>query len=105
MSLRAAQAAVWENKLAKGFNVTDVAREFRYLRKEVDEAERAWLLGLTDVDLELADVVAFAVSIAEMLGVDLQDAVAQKVAINAGRTYVPGPDGNWVRVEPGQGGQ
>lgn len=99
MDFRTAQAAVWQNKLDKGFNTTDVRQEFRYLMREYLEALRAWRLGLPDVDLELADVVLFASSLAEILGIDLGDAVARKLAINAARTYVRGPRGRMVRVD------
>jgi hypothetical protein len=100
VNIREVQAEVWRNKLAKGFNVTDVARDFRRLREEVDEAEKAWLLGAVDaMALELADVAAFAAGLAEMVGADLDDAVARKLVINAARTYVRGPDGEMVRVE------
>jgi NTP pyrophosphatase (non-canonical NTP hydrolase) len=102
VKVRAVQTAVWANKLAKGFNVTDIAQEIHFLRREVDELEEAWRLGKPDVDLEVADVVAFAVSVAEMLGVDAQDALAQKLAINAGRTYIRRPGGQLVRVHDGE---
>lgn len=100
IDFRTAQSAVWQNKLDKGFNTTDVRREFRYLLREYKEALQAWHLGLPDVDLELADVALFTASLAEMLGVDLGNAVARKLAINAARTYARGPDGEMVRVDP-----
>ena len=40
--LREIQARAWENKRAKGFNLTDVAYEFGLLMVEVGEAIDAW---------------------------------------------------------------
>ena len=40
MDLKAIQKAVYQNKVDKGFNVTDVNKEFCLLYGEVAEAER-----------------------------------------------------------------
>lgn len=98
MNIRDAQHLAWANKLNKGFNTTDVPLEFCFLQREAGEAFDAWRKGLPDLDEELADVVLFAVSLAEMTGIDLQDAVARKLTKNAGRTYVTGPNGYLVRA-------
>lgn len=98
MDICTVQAAAWQNKIDKGFNTTDVPREFRYLIREIDEAITAWLNDLPDLDLELADILLFLVALAQMLGVDLQDAVQRKLAINVARTYIRGPGGDLVRV-------
>jgi NTP pyrophosphatase (non-canonical NTP hydrolase) len=99
MTIRDAQQLAWANKLAKGFNTTDVPLEFCFLQREAGEAFDAWRKGLPDLDDELADVVLFAVSLAAMTGIDLQDAVERKLAKNAGRTYVTGPNGYPVRMD------
>jgi hypothetical protein len=38
-------ADTWENKVAKGFNATDVTLEFCLLRGEIAEAFDAWRKG------------------------------------------------------------
>jgi hypothetical protein len=38
MDIRSGQKLAWENKVAKGFNTTDVPLEFCLLRAEVAEA-------------------------------------------------------------------
>jgi hypothetical protein len=55
MDIRSAQKLVWENKVAKGFNTTDVPLEFCLLQGEVAEAFDAWRKGREDLGEELAD--------------------------------------------------
>lgn len=98
-SLADIQAAAWSNKLAKGFNTTNVPLEFCYLTEEVSEAFHAWRMGQVDLGEELADVLLFVVSLAEMNGIDLQAEVDRKVAKNTGRTYVVGRNGLPTRVD------
>ena len=64
------------------------------------EAFDAWRKGRPDVGDELADVAIYLLSLAEMLGIDLQDAVEAKPAKNAARTYEPLPNGAWIKSEP-----
>ncbi|MEU6959936.1 hypothetical protein [Streptomyces chrestomyceticus] len=87
MNLRAIQAAAVANKVAKGLNVSDVALEFALLTAEVGEAITAWRRGLPDFGEELADIQLYLVAVADMTGVDLQDAVERKMRINESRVY------------------
>jgi NTP pyrophosphatase (non-canonical NTP hydrolase) len=97
MNLRELQAEAWANKLAKGFNTTDVPLEFGLLVEEIGEAFSAWRKE-GDLAGELADVAIFLVSIAEMTGVDLQAAVEDKLAVNAARVYRALPNGTQVKA-------
>lgn len=97
MDIRSAQKLAWENKLAKGFNTTDIPLEFCLLNGEVAEAFDAWRKGQPDVAEELADSAIFLFSLAEMLGADLQDAVTAKLAKNHARTYRRLPSGVLVK--------
>jgi len=81
------QRLAWENKLAKGFNVSDVALEFSLLTAEIGEDITAWRKRQPDLGGELADVLIFLASVAQMTGVDLNAAVEQKLATNARREY------------------
>ena len=54
MQIRSAQKLAWENKVAKGFNTTDVPLEFCLLQGEIAEAFDAWHKGCEDVGEELA---------------------------------------------------
>jgi MazG-like family len=97
LSVRSAQRLAWGNKVGKGFNTTDVPLEFCLLQGEMAEAFDAWRKGRLDVAEELADVAIYLLSLAEMLGIDLQDAVEAKLVKNAARTYEPLPNGTLVK--------
>ncbi|MFD7661047.1 hypothetical protein [Streptomyces sp. NPDC059788] len=87
MDLRAIQAAAVANKRAKGLNTTDVPLEVALLTAEVGEAFTAWRRDLPDFAEELADILLFLAGLADMTGVDLQDAVERKLRINEARVY------------------
>jgi hypothetical protein len=98
--IRALQQAVYANKVAKGFNVTDVPLEFCYLSSEVAEAFEAYRKDLPTIGEELADIAIYLLGLAEILHVDLDAAIDAKMAKNAARTYrkVNGKD---VRISEG----
>lgn len=97
MDLRDIQREAWANKLAKGFNTTDVPLEFCLLTEEIGEAFSAWRKQHGDYAGELADIAIFLVSVAEMTGIDLQSAVEAKLAQNAARTYRTLSNGTFVK--------
>jgi NTP pyrophosphatase (non-canonical NTP hydrolase) len=93
MDIRSAQKRAWQNKVAKGFNTTDIPLEFCLLQGEIAEAFDAWRQAREDLGQELADVVIYLLGLAEMTGVDLQDEIEAKMAKNAARAYQPLPNG------------
>lgn len=97
MEIRSAQQLAWQNKLAKGFNTTDVPLEFCRLNGEVAEALDAWRKGRHDLAEELADTAIFLLGLAEMTGVDLQNAVEAKLAVNRARVYRRLPNGTLTK--------
>jgi NTP pyrophosphatase (non-canonical NTP hydrolase) len=97
VDIRAVQKLAWENKLAKGFNTTDVPLEFCLLSGELAEAFDAWRKGRQDVAEELADTAIFLLGLAEMIGADLQEAVEAKLAANEARVYRRLPNGVLVK--------
>jgi NTP pyrophosphatase (non-canonical NTP hydrolase) len=99
VEIRAVQQRAWDNKLAKGFNVSDVALEFGLLTAEVSEAFTAWRKRLPDFGEELADVLIYLAGLAEMTGIDLSAEVENKLARNAARHYETGLDGVLRRVQ------
>lgn len=97
MDLKQIQKDVWQNKLNKGFNTTDVNKEFCLLYGEVSEAYEAYRKKKDDLGEELADVAIYLLAISEMLGFDLQDEIENKVLKNAKRVY-KNIDGVNVRI-------
>ncbi|MFF5473345.1 hypothetical protein [Streptomyces achromogenes] len=99
MEIREIQQLAWANKVAKGFNTSDVPLEFGLLTAEVGEAFTAWRKGLPDFGEELADVLLYLVAVAEMTGIDLAAEAERKIAINSARVYRAGANGTLVRHE------
>ena len=87
MELKKIQKDIWQNKLNKGFNTTDVNKEFCLLYGEVAEAYDAWKKKKDDLNEELS----------EMLGFDLADEIEKKVSKNEKRVY-KNIDGVNVRI-------
>ena len=87
MDLKKIQKDIWQNKLNKGFNTTDVNKEFCLLYGEVAEAYDAWKKKKDDLNEELADVAIYLLSLSEMLGFDLADEIEKKVLKNEKRIY------------------
>jgi NTP pyrophosphatase (non-canonical NTP hydrolase) len=92
------QERVWKNKLAKGFNTTNVEREFNYTYAELAEAYESFRKEKGDLDEELADVLIFVLSLARMNNLDLETAVLHKMSKNEDRQYVK-KNGHHVQKE------
>lgn len=87
MEFKKIQKDIWQNKLNKGFNTTDVNKEFCLLYGEVAEAYDAWKKKKDDLNEELADIAIYLMGVSEMLGFDLADEVEKKVSKNEKRVY------------------
>ena len=81
------QKEVYQNKINHGFNVIDINLEFCSTYEELAEAYRAWRKKQDDVGEELADVVIFLMGISEILGIDLEEEIENKIKKNAKRKY------------------
>lgn len=93
-----AQRLAWENKIAKGFNTSDVPLEFMLLQGEIAESFQAWRRAQPDLGEELADVALYVFALAQMNGVDLDSEIEQKIAKNARRRYTTDSHGVPIRV-------
>ncbi len=97
MNLKQVQKEVWQNKLNKGFNTTNVEKEFCLLYGEVAEAFDAYRKKKEDLNEELADIAIYLLGLSEMLGFDLEEEIMRKVSKNEKRVY-KNVDGTNIRV-------
>ena len=98
MKMKEVQKEIWQNKVNKGFNTTDVNKEFCLLYGEVAEAYEAYRKKKPDLNEELADIAIYLMGLSEMLDFDLETEILNKVNINNNRIY-KNVDGVNVRVE------
>ena len=87
LDLKKIQKEIYQNKLNKGFNVTDVNKEFCLTYGEVAEAYEACRKKKDDLGEELADVAIYLLGISEIVGIDLEEEIQRKVYKNAKREY------------------
>ncbi|MCL2371339.1 hypothetical protein FWC63_01165 [Candidatus Saccharibacteria bacterium] len=95
MTLSDMQKLAYQNKLDKGFNVTDVSMEFCLLHGELAEAYESFSRQRGNVGEELADVAIYLMGLSQMLDVDLEAEIAKKIARNESRKYQK--DGKTIR--------
>lgn len=97
VSLDELQKKIYQNKVNKHFNLTNIHQEFCYIYGEVAEAYDAWYKkqGNEAISLELADIAIYVLGLSEMLDISLEDAILKKIAINEKRVYIDGK-----KVEP-----
>ena len=94
------QKKIYKNKVAKGFNTSDIYREFCYLHGELTEACEAYMQKKSDLGEELADVAIYLLGLAEILGVNLEHEILMKIDKNEKRQYMQ-KDGANIRIEDG----
>ena len=87
MDLKKLQKEIYQNKVDKGFNTTDINKEFCLLYGEVGEAYDAYRKGKDDLGEELADIAIYLLGLAEILGKELEEEIKNKVQINKNRKY------------------
>lgn len=88
MSTRELQKRIYQNKLDKGWNVTNVEKEICLLHGEVAEFYEAYRKHLPTVGEELADIGIYLLGLAEILGgIDLGEEIEKKTRINEQRKY------------------
>jgi NTP pyrophosphatase (non-canonical NTP hydrolase) len=102
MTLKEIQKRIWENKLKKGFNTTDVGKEFLSLSEELGEAVRAYRKENRDeLAEEITDIMIYCIGILEMLGKDTYDEILKKNEKNEKRKY-SGKKGDWRHLRKDQ---
>lgn len=101
IDLKYLQKRAYDNKIAKGFNVTDIYMEFCYMQAELSEAFLAYAKKKDDLGEELADVAIYLLGLAEILNLDLEKEILAKIEKNELRQYVT-KNGVLERVEGGK---
>lgn len=87
IDLKQIQKEVYQNKLNKGFNVTDVNKEFCLTYGELAEVYEAWRKKKEDLGEEIADVLIYLLGLSEILNIDLETELLKKVEKNKYREY------------------
>jgi NTP pyrophosphatase (non-canonical NTP hydrolase) len=88
IDLKQIQKRIYQNKIEKNFNVTDVYKEFCYTYGELSEACDAYLKKKDSIGEELADVAIYLFGLAEILDIDLEKEIFNKMEINEKRQYI-----------------
>jgi len=81
------QKEIFDNKVKKRFNITNVELEFCLTMGELGEAFEAYNKKLPTIGEELADVAIYLYGIAEILDIDLNKEIKNKVLKNKKRVY------------------
>ena len=87
MSIVEIQKRIYQNKVDKGFNVTDINKEFCLLYGEIAEAYEAYRKKDEGLGSELADIAIYLLGISEILEIDLESEIERKIEINEKRQY------------------
>lgn len=103
MDLKKIQERIFANKMNKGFNTTDIPKEFCLLYGEVGEAFDAWRKKKSDFGEELADIAIYLLGISEITGVDLEKEIIRKMNINENCVYQMSEDGVLIKCDDKSG--
>lgn len=87
VDLKQLQKEVYQNKVNHNFNVTDINLEFCLTYEELGEAHNAWCTKKSDLGEELADVAIYLLGLSEILNIDLEKEILNKIKKNAKRVY------------------
>ena len=87
VDLKKMQKEIYQNKVDKGFNVTDINLEFCLAYGEMAEAYEAWRKKKNDLGEEMADVAIYLLGLSEILGIDLEEEIQKKIYKNSKREY------------------
>ena len=79
IDLEKLQKEIYQNKVNKGFNTTDINKEFCLTYGELAEAYEAWRKKKNDLGEELADVAIYLLGMSEILGINLAEEIQKKV--------------------------
>lgn len=98
VDMKKLQQQVYQNKVDHDFNTSNVEFEFCLAYGEMAEAYQAYLKHKPDLGEELADVAIYLLGISEILGIDLEREILQKMEKNRKRSYHK-VNGEWTKTE------
>jgi len=102
LTIKGIQKRIWDNKIKKGFNTTDISKEFLYLTEELGEAVRAYRKDNKDeLTEEVTDLIIYCLGMMEMLGKDGYKEIIKKIEKNEKRKY-QGVKGGWRQLREDQ---
>lgn len=87
IDLQKLQKEIFDNKIAKGFNTTDVNFEFVLTYGELSEAFDAYRKKLPDLGEELADVMIYLLGLSAILNINIEEEILKKVEKNKKQEY------------------
>ena len=87
IDLQKLQQEIFDNKIAKGFNTTDVNFEFGLTYGELAEAFSAYRKKLPDLGEELADVAIYLIGLSAILNINPEEEILKKTEKNKKREY------------------
>lgn len=87
VDLKELSEIVYANKIAKGFNVTNIPMEICYIHGEVSEIWDAYIRKKGSVGEEMADVMIYLLGLAKIMSIDLEKELLQKIEKNQKRIY------------------
>ena len=87
MNLKAVQQEIYQNKVYKNWNISNIETELCLMQGEIAEFYEAYRKRLPNIGEELADVAIYLLGIAEILHLDLEKEIEGKMRVNRRRQY------------------
>ena len=87
MNLKAVQQEIYQNKVDKHWNISNIETELCLMQGEIAEFYEAYRKHLPSIGEELADVAIYLLGIAEILHLDLEKELEGKMRVNRRRQY------------------
>jgi len=88
MDLQRTQKEIYQNKLNRGFNVTDIGKEIVLLTEELGELSRAFRDKKKEKMIDaVGDIMIYCLGLCEMLGVSSEKIIQKIIEKNKTRTH------------------
>ena len=97
MNLNEMQRAIYDNKINRKFNVTDVGKEIILMTEELGELARAYknsdkkpareISNKPEIEDAIGDLMVYCLGLSEMLGISAQEMIEKIIENNTKRTH------------------